>query len=137
MTDATGSGELTTEDRRELTELLARYAWAFDTRDGEAYAALFTEDGMLQGPRTTIAGRDALRDWAANYDLTISRHISSNVVIEGDATQATVKSYLMSWTIDEDGIKPPLLGSYHDSVVKEPDGWRIAHRRLVIDHWGE
>lgn len=124
---------LSVADRLEITELLSRYAWAFDQRDGDSYADIFTENGQLQGPQTTIIGRDALRAWAADFPPATYHHSISNLVIEGSATEAVSRCYLMASQVDEHGIRPLLMGSYHDTLSKTADGWRIVHRRLVIE----
>ena len=37
------------EDRVEIEELMARYAWALDTGDLDGYADCFHPDGWLEG----------------------------------------------------------------------------------------
>ena len=41
------------EDRLALLELEGAYARAFDSRDGDAWAALFTDDGIYQARERT------------------------------------------------------------------------------------
>lgn len=38
---------LTPEDRLDILDLMARYAWAIDTGDTDAYVACFTPDAVL------------------------------------------------------------------------------------------
>jgi len=50
------------EDRAEIEELMARYAWALDTGDFEGYAGCFTEDGWLEHwPQGRSVGREGLK----------------------------------------------------------------------------
>ncbi len=50
------------EDRVEIEELMARYAWTLDTGDFEGYAACFTEDGWLEHwPQGKCVGREGLK----------------------------------------------------------------------------
>jgi len=125
--------ELTLVDRIEITELLSRYSWAFDSRDGDAYVGVFTDDGELQGPTTTISGKESLRSWANDYPREPSKHFNTNVVIDGDGLVAHVSSYLVVIRLEESGLRPILMGSYEDVVHKTPNGWRINHRKLIID----
>ncbi|MGE0308203.1 MAG: nuclear transport factor 2 family protein [Acidimicrobiia bacterium] len=126
------SERLSADDRLEIIDLLGRYSWAFDARDGDAYARTFTHDGVMQGPVTAIEGVEQLTGWARDYPASLARHTISNIVIEGGADHAISKSTLVVLAGVDDEIKPVLLGEYHDSLRKTPDGWRIAHRRLVI-----
>jgi len=36
------------------------------------------------------------------------------------------------WHERNDGITPKLWGYHHDSVVRAPEGWRIATRQLRV-----
>ena len=50
------------EDRMELHELIARYAWALDTGDVEGYVDCFFEDGWIEhDPPGLCKGREAIR----------------------------------------------------------------------------
>ena len=52
---------LTAEDREEMIELVARYNHAIDSRDAEAWADTFTEDGRFYvPPKHDVRGREAL-----------------------------------------------------------------------------
>jgi uncharacterized protein (TIGR02246 family) len=52
---------LSYEDRVAIDALLAGYAYAFDTGDGEAFADLFTPDGSFVNLGVaTMTGREAL-----------------------------------------------------------------------------
>ncbi|MGE0304234.1 MAG: nuclear transport factor 2 family protein [Acidimicrobiia bacterium] len=123
---------LSADDRLEIIDLLARYSWAFDTRDGEAYARTFTDDGVMQGPVTTVAGAEQLTTWARDFPPSVTRHTTSNIVIEGSGERAAAKSTLVVVGAADGALTPILLGEYHDELHKTSSGWRIAHRRLVI-----
>ena len=48
-------------DKQEITELLARYADGVNSRDIEAWAAIWSEDGIMRGtafpfPATKVQG---------------------------------------------------------------------------------
>lgn len=59
--DSPLSGSLSLADRLEIQELIARYCWALDTRDGDAYAATFIPDGVFQGIGSRGRGHDELQ----------------------------------------------------------------------------
>ncbi len=50
------------EDRSEIENLQARYLFALDFRDPDAYASTFTEDGVLDYGAGEIKGRRAIAD---------------------------------------------------------------------------
>ena len=50
---------LSLADRLEIRELIARYNWAIDTRDGVAVADTFVPDGVFDGGRV-FRGREEL-----------------------------------------------------------------------------
>jgi hypothetical protein len=62
------------EDRAKIEDLQARYLFALDFRDAEAYAATFAEDGVLDYGAGKIVGRQAIREMVAglraNADTT-------------------------------------------------------------------
>jgi SnoaL-like domain len=76
---------LTTDDRLDILELLARADNAATRRDTAAYVALFAEDGFLDGEKGEHRGRQALADtvgpiWASEGDASV--HLTLNAVID-------------------------------------------------------
>jgi len=71
------------EDRLALLEVEAAYARAFDGRDGEAWAALFTEDGIYQARGRTPGepgapqGRAQLADYCTSAVRRVAPHASA------------------------------------------------------------
>ena len=47
-----------------------------------------------------------------------------------DLDHASVRTSVYAWHQRTDGSTPRLWGYYHDSVVRLPEGWRIAERQL-------
>ena len=95
------SGDGEAADRLAIIELQNRYVLAMDYFDADGYAAVFTEDGVLDWARGEVKGRAAIREFMANgtYDLrklnfapaqtpdgrewpSTVRHIITNQVIE-------------------------------------------------------
>ncbi len=94
-----------TADRLAIDDLLARYGWAFDQGDGDAYAALFAEDGVLTGFGEPFRGRAAL---AALAQGTLAqsngkwRHHLTNLTcryVEGrDTVEAKAYQLVTNWS---------------------------------------
>jgi hypothetical protein len=120
--------------RVAIADRLGCIALAGDARKADAYAACFTEDGVLALDRE-IAGRGAIRAWMAGPPVIaqpkdqpprfISHHItSSRIEITGPDTAKGRTYFLVTSTagIDHNGY-------YDDSFRQEGDAWLIAHRR--------
>ncbi len=58
---------LSPDDRLAITELVSRADDAATVRDPDAYVALFTPDGVLDGAKGEHIGRDAIH--AATVDV--------------------------------------------------------------------
>jgi uncharacterized protein (TIGR02246 family) len=127
---------LSVEDFIEIQQLCARYNHAVDHGDGEAFAAMFTEDGTLLAG-STVSGRAALAAFAASVPESLSnpRHIATNIVIAGDAGAATVSAYLQVWARVGADTAPRLVtsGQYDDRVVAQDGGWLFASRVFTAD----
>lgn len=124
---------LTADDRAEITELIARYAWAADTGDIDGYAALFTADGVFDGVMGYYEGHDALRKLAEGVrDGARSRglqHWVGNSVFEGDGSACTVRSMCFAPRRIENEHSMVFVGYYVDVCRKVDGQWRFANRR--------
>jgi len=121
---------LTTEDRLDILDLLARYNYAIDDGDGDAWAASFTQDGVFTSPSGIFAGREALRKFANEYQRG-GLHVTSNHIITGDGNDAKMRCYLQLVTAPR-GEKPEIrfCGRYADVLVKTGAGWRFKTRTV-------
>jgi hypothetical protein len=133
------------EDRFLIMELMDRYGVVHDFGSPEDYADLFTEDGEIG---TRIKGREALIAQARRDherysappgpDGTVSsimRHIISNRVVKLTGPD-TAEGSCYVITIINDKDEGPLvmsLARYVDRYKRTKDGWRIAHRDIVME----
>jgi 3-phenylpropionate/cinnamic acid dioxygenase small subunit len=123
-------------DRVEISDLLARYSTALDSRDWELLAEVFLPDaacdyGTLGNPRGLAAITDLIRGTIGDLDAT--QHLVGNVVAAVHGDEGTADCYLISQHIRRGtpgGDHYFLGGRYSDRVVRTPAGWRIAHRTL-------
>lgn len=120
--------------RAGISRTLANCAQAGDARKADAYAACFTEHGVLQ-LEESIIGREAIRAWMAAPSVIpqspdrpagfVSHHLTTcRIELTGEVT-ATVRTY---WLV----TSPAGLdhnGYYDDRFHKEGDEWLIEHRR--------
>jgi uncharacterized protein (TIGR02246 family) len=124
---------LTAEDRAEITELFARYAWAGDTGDVEAYVDLFTDNGVFDGVMGYFEGRAGLVELVEGMVKGPRsrgiQHWVSNSVFDGDGERCTVKSMCFAPRRIENEHSIVFVGYYVDTCVKVDGRWRFEVRR--------
>lgn len=125
-------------DRIAIDELLVRYSRAIDSRDFDTLETLFTPDATFDGgslgcPTDAHAIREMIEGTLTGLDAT--QHLVGKSLVEfTDSDTAEVRTYLLSQHIRESAPGPVkhyfLGGEYADRVVRTPEGWKIAYRRL-------
>lgn len=121
------------EEKDAIRDLLFRYCFATD-RDGDpdAWAALFTRDGIWDGGAFgRIQGHDQLRAFmvqATSGGKAGFRHNMSNMLIEVDGDTAEARSYFLLVQVGEEGPKPFFAGYYEDKLVKQGGQWLFRER---------
>jgi hypothetical protein len=133
------------EDRFLIMELQDRYGVVHDFGTPEEYADLFTADGTI-GTRTK--GREALIGQAKRdhekYSAppgpdgkvsSIMRHIISNRIVKLTGPDTAEGSCYVITVINDkaDGPLVMSLSRYVDRYARTKDGWRIAHRDIVLE----
>jgi hypothetical protein len=133
------------EDRFLIMEHMDRYAVIHDFGTPEEYADLFTPDGEIG---TRVKGREALIETAKRDHerfsappgpdgkvSSIMRHlISGRIVKLTGKNTAEGSCYVITMINDKD--QGPLVMSmsrYVDRYARTKDGWRIAHRDIVME----
>ena len=125
------------EDRLEVLELYARYAYTFDAGDASAWARCFTPEGVLRTSRPLeVRGHAALeafaRDWWTTADAT-PRHLSWHHVLEADGDEVTGLCTAALLQTRQDGVAIAFTALYRDRFARTPEGWRIAERVVELD----
>jgi uncharacterized protein (TIGR02246 family) len=130
-----------TSDRVALRMLVEQYARGADTRDAALFADVFSDDGVLVTSRGEVKGREELLTIApklSRYRATM--HLVANHSVDfQDGDHATGVTYCQASHVREvEGVDKVYVMNivYHDVYVREPRGWRIAHRRLELP-WDE
>jgi hypothetical protein len=128
-----GTTGFTSEDYVEIQQLVARYAFAFDTadNDGYTYADLFTADGTFNDTK----GRDALAALPRGPSpgpLHV-RSYGATAIIQPTAEGATGIQYAQAMNFQPGGRTGVLdhFGHYEDVYVRTSLGWRFKSRRFV------
>ena len=133
------------EDKLEILDLIGRYSHAADGDDPEAYAGVFTEDGVFHGraeqpDEIIIKGRDKIKRFHSNVvarrgESQTRHHQSTTVFVEITDTCALTRTYLMTTTVfkDRPGVQVGLTSVYEDEMVATSSGWRIKYRKIYPD----
>lgn len=117
---------LTAEDREEMIELVARYNYAIDSRDAEAWADTFTEDGRFYvPPKHDVRGREALIAFIGSFGPPGGHHWTTNFLIEGDGDDAT----MLVESIFIRGGDAGGRGRYVNTMKRVGGRWKFAERK--------
>lgn len=137
-------------DRMEIEALSVTYAFAADAANSGAVEegrrlikACFTPDAVFEAflpntdpsgpPDSRIIGPDAWIDAGAVLSYRGAQHHTGDVQIDVQGDEATMKCRLTATLIHEWNRSIELCtGIYTDRLVRTPDGWRIAHRKLRV-----
>ena len=122
---------LSVADREEIESLVRSADEAATRRDDAGYAALYTEDGVMEGSKGNAEGRAAIRAavkavWAR--EPAGSEHLTGDVSIGEEEGEVVAHSTLVVVT---QGVSIPFAEASVTQTVRYTDkGWRIA-RRLI------
>ena len=126
---------LTTDDVLAIHQLVARYNFAVDEGDADAYVNTFTPDGVFAVGDQVMSGHDALRAFVeGRAGVAPRRHVVSSILVDGEGDTASLRAYLQVIALFEDGtFRVAAQGTYDDRIVRTSDGWRFATRNFTID----
>ena len=132
-------------DRAEIADLMARYLFAMDYHDADAYAECFTEDGVLDYAMGTLVGREAIRaearvfaakigeifkDWQGNPAKL--RHLvhQKAIHVDGDRAWHTGLWWEMTNGGPEGRPATPSFGTYEDELARVDGRWLFKRRKI-------
>ena len=125
------------EDRVEIQDLGARYAFFCDTAQYDKIDPLFTEDGVFDESilgMPVTRGRAGIRALfkATGTTLTFLIHLNCNhrIAAYGGNTASTT-THLHAEGLLTDGTAFRILGYYADDYEKVAGMWLMKHRKLV------
>jgi hypothetical protein len=134
------------QDRAQIEDLMARYLFAIDYHDWDAYVATFAEDAELEFASGTSRGRDEIRDVVTNFARNIGevyttedgqpaklRHVILQSAIRVEGGKAWGRTLWLEMANDGAGdtMKMGTYGIYEDEFVKEDGQWLISKRRVL------
>jgi 3-phenylpropionate/cinnamic acid dioxygenase small subunit len=121
-------------DEEGIRRTLALYCHYLDGRKFPAWANLFTEEGDWNGN----AGRAAILENISNGALAKRpelrrKHVCTNIVIRLEGSEARAESDFVMYDVNGPGEAWHVAawGRYLDRLVRRPEGWLFAERKLV------
>lgn len=129
---------VSTDDYVAAADLIARYCWTVDGGDGDAWAALWTEDGVFTGiTPEPLVGREQLRNVPIGIKENLGNtmcHKASNIFCDyakddqGAEDKNTIRAHLYNfvstWMPGEPG-KPNVMARCVMTLVRNGSGWLI------------
>jgi len=134
--------KVSVEDRLDIHDMIARYAWALDTGDVDGYVNCFTEDAWIfHGPDGRLEGRAGLKQlteqlWYARPDHYLGRqHRMSQVLLSHEGPDIRIKAF---WSILQQRVATGesfvfALGTWDGLATKIGDDWQL--KSLYVDIW--
>ena len=142
----TGYSSTYAQDRAEIEDLMARYLFAIDYHDWDAYAATFALDGELEFASGTSRGRAAIRAAIEAFAGRIGqiyhtedggpaklRHVilQSVIRVEGDRAWNRALWLEMANHGPQDAMKMASYGIYEDELARIDGQWLFTRRRVL------
>jgi len=130
------------QDRADITELYARYAWGLDLADEEMLLSAFAEDsefdhlwqGTAKGPQAIMQSMDEL--WNRRQHWWYGRqHLFSNFVMEPRPEGARVRCFfqILQFNVEYRTNFVFGIGTRDDKLVKRDGRWVFL--RLHVNAW--
>lgn len=132
-------------NRAEIEDLVARYLFAMDWNDYDAYAECFTEDGVLDYAMGTTQGRENIRAEAKRFKDNVGtifvdhegnpaklRHVIAHMAIriEGDRAWNTGFWFEMANDGQQGAPKYGSFGHYEDELARVDGKWLFKRRKI-------
>jgi hypothetical protein len=133
-------------DRAEIEDLMARYLFAIDYFDWDAYMATFAPDAELEFASGTYRGQDEIRTAVTRFSEGIGRfyatedgqpaklrHVVLQSAIRVEGTRAWGRTLWVEMANHgpNDEMKMGTYGIYEDEFVKLDGRWLIQRRNVL------
>ena len=136
----------TYEDRIAVEDVMARYVWSVDSLDADGYAAVFTEDAVIDSNGSLIKGHAEIRKVVTGLIQRRDENkakglpagnlyhvISSPRITFTKPGEALYQSYWQTMRKDKDGrMVTGGMGRSEDHLVKRNGKWLIQFRKLTV-----
>ena len=126
-----------------IKQTMASYCHCVDRGTADEVAVLFAKDAILNpvfDGGYEVYGRDAIRGWYAFYHQILRasvnhlKHLIHSILIDVDGEAASSVCYLTAYFVSkEDNAAYQVLGTYHDTFVKQDGQWLFQTRRIEVE----
>lgn len=126
---------LSSQEKSDILELVARYNFAIDHRCAEDWADTFTDDGIFRIDKVVRAqGREALIAHVRKrmVEGALVRHWTNNAIIDGEGDRARLRIYLAVYDITRGPDAPYMFAEYDDQLVKIDGCWKFKVRDITV-----
>ena len=140
-------------DRSLIEDLEARYMYAMNWLDAEAYADTFTENGVLDWAGGQAVGREAIEEEIRAMAVEFAaeeaedaplrparkRHFITNLAISVDGDTAVSRAYwfIMNNRNAERKGYSEAYGHFQSSLRKVDGQWLFTHRKIYNEEYPE
>lgn len=126
------------DDRLEIIELMARYAWAYDTQDARGLASTFTPEGeLIVFGNVLISGHGDIPAFLEQAALMRGDHgwqhlTDHHLFRDYDGQRCAVYSYYTMPESDAQGgnVNMRAMGYYVSDCLRTESGWKFARRAV-------
>lgn len=127
-------------DAWAVRDVLARIAHLSDTGELDDYGRQFTEDArwvmpgvpVKHGRAEIVAAGAARRAAGETGPGSASRHLIGTVAVEVRGDTAVADSYWQFYVATATAPTLKLMGAYHDTFRRTPNGWQLAERLITV-----
>lgn len=119
------------EARVMIHDRYAKYCFALDSSNADAFTECFTVDGMFNVVgRAEFAGHEAMRGLISKTSEGRPRHHFLNFHVK-EVNDDTAQSTAYFLLLDPSNGETNAYGHYEDTLVREDDGqWRFSDRQV-------
>ena len=128
---------MSTTEREQIENHLARYCFAVDEGTADDIAALFWDDARLEFNGSHV-GRDAIRQCYADWIVRLRdpvdeiRHLLYVPLIDIEGDEATAATYVDADALTRrSGRAVQLRACYRDRLARRDGEWRFAERLII------
>ena len=128
------------DQRLAVQDVVILYGHLIDSGQHSRVAdEIFTADGVIDHGGPQVVGRPAIAAFFAGFAFMLgTSHNISNFIVQLDGARARCQTHCLAWhwmrAENAPAIRPAdvlAVGGYQDELRLEPEGWRIAHRRML------
>lgn len=136
------------DDARLIENLVYTYAERIDAGDLEGVAEMFrhaeivapAQDSSTRGYDAVLAMYQGATRLYEPTRTPLTKHITTNVIVEVDATGETASSRSYFTVVQATGalpLQPIIAGRYRDQFARGDDGWHFTRREMHVDLLGD